>query len=509
MNATILSATTIGILAHEVAVEVDLALGLISFTIVGLPDKGIKESKERIRAALKNSGLRLPERAITVNLAPAHIKKENTLFDLPISLAILQAANLIKIPAAFIEETLIMGALGLNGIIQATPGILPIVDFARMQGKKRVIVPQENLEEACLIQGIDIIGVHSLTQLVGFLRNELSLQPTPSRFIQYQDTINRFPLDFSEVKGQLPAKRALQIAAAGRHNILFVGPPGSGKTMLAQRLGSILPPMSFQEVIETTKVYSVAGKLDKDKKLILHRPFRDPHHTTSQGGLVGGGPNPKPGEISLAHNGVLFLDELTEYRRTTLEVLRQPLESGMVLISRTQSSIEYPASFILVGALNPCPCGFFGSAHKQCTCSPKQILYYMGKISGPLLDRIDLHMRVTAVRYEEIIEPSQGGMTSATMKRNVDRAVAAQEKRSGVTRNAHLSSEEVEKYCILTADAAALLKTAFTTLGLSMRGYHKILKIARTIADLEQSDILERRHVQEAISYRSLEHTIK
>ena len=510
MNTTICSATTLGIEAYNVAVEVDLSFGMIQFNIVGLPDRAINESKQRIGTALKNSGIRLPERKITVNLAPADLKKEGTLFDLPIAVGIVHASKLIDCEQQFIAETLFIGELSLDGSIRFIKGALAIAADAKALGKKRIIVPKDNAQEAALIEGIEVIGVSHLAQLINYLRGQEPIAPTINSRKSYTKDLDKRMPDFSDVKGQHQAKRALQIAAAGRHNILFIGPPGSGKTMLAQRLQTIMPPMTFNEIIETTKIYSISGKL-QNKPLVFERPFRNPHHTISQAGLVGGGTIPQPGEISLTHNGILFLDELTEFKRTTLEVLRQPLENKVVSISRAQQSLTFPASFLLVAALNPCPCGFFGDKKRMCTCSRQQIEKYLAKLSGPLLDRIDIQIPVQSIEYEAIHDKQTAPLSSQKLYQQVEQAVALQRKRfeDESIHNATMPPDCIEKYCQVADEAEELVKRAFKTLHLSMRGYHKLLKVARTIADLDQHEIIQAAHIKEAVMYRCLDQTLE
>lgn len=506
MIARVLTFAVVGIEAYSVEVEVDIATGMPYFNIVGLPDSVVRESKERVRAAIKNSGFEFPYQRITVNLAPAQLRKEGPGFDLPIAVGILWASGLIELPA--LEPLCCVGELSLDGEIRPVPGALSMSFAAKEAGLKAIFVPRGNAKEASLIEGIDIYPVSNLNEMMQILKGVRTASPLRGGGFCYE-TEDLWEIDFSDVKGQEHAKRALEVAAAGGHNVLMVGPPGAGKTMLAQRLPTILPPMSFEEAIETTRIYSVAGLLPAEKPLVTKRPFRAPHHSISDAGLIGGGHIPRPGEVSLAHNGVLFLDEFTEFRRNILELLRQPLEDGSVTISRAATTITYPARFMLVAAMNPCPCGYLGSGQRECRCSSTQIARYIGKLSGPILDRIDLHISVPALSFDDLHNPAAGqGESSEAIRGRVERARRRQWERlhhSGRFSNAALLPPEVERYCKIRKGGHTLLKEAMKSMRLSARAYHRILKVARTIADLEEKETIEEHHLLEAIQYRLLD----
>lgn len=511
MLARVYSCAMIGLDGVIVEVEVDTAQGLPAMVIVGLPDAAVQESRERVQAAIKNSGLRYPRGRLVVNLAPATVRKEGPAYDLPIALGVLACNG--QIPLESVEDAIVVGELSLDGKVRHTRGVLPMAALARQQGFRRIYVPSSDAAEAALVPGLEVLAVESLAELVAHLCGQQSLQPVPALDLQALPAVGQS--DFQEIKGQEHVKRALEVAAAGGHNVLMIGPPGAGKTLLARAMPGILPRLTIEEALDVTRIYSVADQLPADAPLVRVRPFRAPHHTISHAGLVGGGNWPHPGEISLAHRGVLFLDELPEFSPRTLEVLRQPLEDKVVTISRAQGSLTFPANFQLIAAMNPCPCGYYGDHQKVCTCSAQMVTRYQKRISGPLLDRIDIHVEVPRVEVDKLSD-DRLGEPSATIQQRVEAARQRQhqrfaslndceenlESRSLITCNAEMSAAQVRQTCVLDEAGKTLMRTATTRLQLSARAYHRVLKVARTIADLEGSESIQVHHLAEALQYR-------
>ncbi len=505
MLSKINSAGLMGIDGYLVTVEVDIGNGMPAFDVVGLPDTAVKESRERVRSALKNCGFTFPTKRITVNLAPANVKKAGAIYDLPICIGLLLSSEQLK---ADLSDYAFIGEIALSGELRSVEGALPMAISAQEAGIKNIIVPANNAREAAVVKGLNVYGATCLTDIVAHFTTENKLEKTQVDIDEIFRKQAETALDFADVKGQENAKFALEIAAAGGHNCLLIGSPGSGKSMLSKRLPSILPSLSFEEALEVTKVHSIAGLIPRDVSLITERPFRSPHHTISAIGLSGGGTFPRPGEISLAHNGVLFLDEFPEFKKDALEVLRQPLEDGVVTIARVNATLTYPSNTMLIAAMNPCRCGYFGDGTDRCKCTETQIKNYLGKISGPLLDRIDLHIEVPAVKYKEITDKTPAE-SSAEIKKRVEQARQIQKERfkdhKGVYCNAQMNEKMVAAYCALGEEETAVLKQAFDSLGLSARAHNRILKVARTIADLKESKDIKVEHLAQAIYFRSLD----